>query len=457
MLLDRTLGLLEDSCGRAFAQARSGRRAAELGLGTLCSFGRRTLSRSICAVGRQFQDWSADYKVFSRSPWEADGLFDPVLEEYLARYPHGPVCGALDDTKLRKRGRKVKTAFWQRDPLSPPFHVNLLRGLRFMQASLLFAHYREGEFPARGIPVRFVECPAVKKPGKRADEEQRRAYRRAAKKHNLSTQSLAMIRGLRTRIDALGGVRRPVLLAVDGSLCNRTLFRAELERVELVGRCRKDARLCFPAAAGSRRRYAAERFTPEAVRKDPNVPWRTVRIHFGGRKRKVRYKEVRDVLWKRGGGQRRLRLFVIAPQPYRTSPHSRTDYHDPAYLLATDRYTLAKRLIQCYFDRWQIEVNHREEKDTLGVGQAQVWATKSVPRQPAFAVACYSLLLLAALQEFGPGRPDACVPLPKWRKNARRPSALDLIALLRKEIHETSVSSGLRQQITQNLAPYAYT
>jgi hypothetical protein len=27
-------------------------------------------------------------------------------------------------------------------------------------------------------------------------------------------------------------------------------------------------------------------------------------------------------------------------------------------------------LLQIYFYRWQIEVNHREEKDTIGVGQA---------------------------------------------------------------------------------------
>jgi hypothetical protein len=44
-------------------------------------------SRSICAVGRQHQDWSADYKVFSRSPWDADQMFTPVAKEYLLRYP----------------------------------------------------------------------------------------------------------------------------------------------------------------------------------------------------------------------------------------------------------------------------------------------------------------------------------------------------------------------------------
>jgi hypothetical protein len=103
-------------------------------------------------------------------------------------------------------------------------------------------------------------------------------------------------------------------------------------------------------------------------------------------------------------------------------------------LLTTDLDTPAPKLIQIYLDRWQIEVNHREEKDTLGVGQAQLWNEKAVPRQPVLAVAAYSALLLAALKAFGAQRGPPYAPLPKWRsKRPRRPSALDLIARLRHE------------------------
>ena len=94
----------------------------------------------------------------------------------------------------------------------------------------------------------------------------------------------------------------------------------------------------------------------------------------------------------------------------------------------------ARDLPQIYFDRWQIEVNHREEKDTLGVGQARLWNPAAVPKQPALAVASYSALLLASLLAFGPERGAACAPLPKWRKRAKRPSCLDLVTLLRKEM-----------------------
>jgi hypothetical protein len=58
----------------------------------------------------------------------------------------------------------------------------------------------------------------------------------------------------------------------------------------------------------------------------------------------------------------------------------------------------------------------------------------SVPKQPVLAVASYSALLLASLQAFGAQRGPEYAELPKWRRNARRPSCLDLITLLRKEM-----------------------
>ena len=110
-------------------------------------------------------------------------------------------------------------------------------------------------------------------------------------------------------------------------------------------------------------------------------------------------------------------------------------YRNPAYLLTTDLKSPANQLLQIYFDRWQIEVNHREEKDTLGVGQAQLWNVTSVPKQPVLAVAAYSALMLASLKAFGKERGTAYAELPKWRgRQPRRPSCLDMITLLRKEM-----------------------
>jgi len=87
-------------------------------------------------------------------------------------------------------------------------------------------------------------------------------------------------------------------------------------------------------------------------------------------------------------------------------------YRKPAFLLTTDLQDSVKQLLQIYFDRWQIEVNHRDEKDTLGVGQAQLWNVKAVPKQPVLTVAAYSALLLASLIAFGAERGPPMQPCP---------------------------------------------
>ena len=92
----------------------------------------------------------------------------------------------------------------------------------------------------------------------------------------------------------------------------------------------------------------------------------------------------------------------------------------------------------------------------MGVGQAQVRSPQSVARQPVFAVAGYSILLLAGLLEFGPERTEEYLPLPKWRReNTKRPSILDLIPVMRKEINETCDSDSRHSKIYKNIAKYS--
>jgi hypothetical protein len=231
-----------------------------------------------------------------------------------------------------------------------------------------------------------------------------------------------------------GARSRSWCLAADGSFCNRTCLRAPRDRTELIARARKDARLCGRAPQPSRRFYDSPTFTPEQVRQDDAQPWKQTKLFYGGKRRKLRYKERGAVYWRRAGGQIPLRLLVVAPTPYRKRKSSKLYYRQPAYLLTTDLKNSAKQLLQIYFDRWQIEVNHREEKDTLGVGQAQLWNVQAVPKQPVLVVAAYSALLLASLQTFGIERGQAYHPLPKWRRHAHRPSCLDLVTLLRQEM-----------------------
>ena len=418
-----------------FPQQRTTHRAIRQALGSLVCLGRRCLTRIIWTNGGQDQSWSAEYFLHSRCQWEPQQLFRPILKGALDYCPQRLVGVAMDDTRLRKTGRSIPQAFYQRDPLGPPFHVNLMLGLRFLQASLLVPLHRTSPVGARALPIRFQEVSRVKRPGKKSTEEMQQQYREAAKQKNLSRSFVEMGKQLRMEMDQAGGHNKVLVLAGDGSFCNRTCFGDIPERSVLLVRARKDSKLCFRAPAGSRRFYAEEKFTPLQVRQDEARTYKTTKIFYGGKRRKVRYKEVTGVYWQRGAKQTPLRLIIIAATPYRKSKSKRLYYRDPAYLLTTDLTSSVKQLLQIYFDRWQIEVNHREEKDTLGVGQAQLWNATSVPKQPVLAVAAYSALLLASLIAFGAERGAAYASLPKWRRSARRPSCLDLITLLRKEMN----------------------
>jgi hypothetical protein len=425
-------------------QRRSLERTTALGVGLLCGLGRRTITRAIGFQGNTQKDWSADYKMFSRSPWKARELFAPILRHALAKHQPERILFTMDDTRTWRTGQRVPFTQWHRDPMGPPFATNLRWGHRFLQASLVLPLYRpDGHTGARSVPVRWEMAPVVKKPGKGATAEELATYREAKRTQNLSHQFVSMVKELRGHLNETGHAERWLGVVGDGSFCNRTVLAEDWngQQVSLVVRCRKDLKLCKRARESGRRFFGQRKFTPEQVRRwDGLAAWAQASIFHGGRYRSVRYKELRDVYWQSGAKKKPLRLIVLASTGYRTSKHSRRQYHKPAYLLTTDLHTPVALLIQDYFDRWAIEVNHRDEKQILGVGEAQVWNEQSVSKVPALLVAMYSWLLLSSLECYGPTRTNDYLPLPKWRGRANRASCQDMVALLRQQLAEAGTT-----------------
>jgi hypothetical protein len=268
-----------------FPQRRTYRRGVRQALGSLVCLGRRCLSRIIWTNGGQQRSWGAEYFLHSRCQWQPQQLFQPILKRALRYCPQRLVGVAVDDTRVRKTGRSIVQAFYQRDPMSPPFHVNLTLGLRFLQASLLLPLHRTAQVGTRALPVRFEEVSRVKRPGKKASEEMQKQYRAAVKQQNLSQRFVAMGEQLRRELDQAGGGNKILVLTGDGSFCNRTCFRQIPERSVLLVRARKDARLCFRAPAHSHRFYAVEKYNTEQVRKEDARPWKATKIFYGGKRR----------------------------------------------------------------------------------------------------------------------------------------------------------------------------
>jgi hypothetical protein len=449
MKLLETFDALIGSWRDIFSQQRTFERARRLTFGLITCLRVHLTSTAICASGRQFQDWSADYRICSRAPWEPRQLFDVVLDYLpdLLPSPEAPVLAALDDTILKKTGRRIPGVKILRDPMSPPFHVNFCYGLRFVQVSALVSP-RDTVGPARALPVRFDFAPPAHKPNKNASTEVWDQYQEEQKRRTLSWAGVDAIVSLRASLDERSATRdRQLIVSGDGSYTNRNVMRQLPQRTTYIGRARKDVKLHYALPASSEkppgrpRRYGPVAPTPEAVLKDESIPVVKVQCFAAGQLREIPVKALRLVYWRKTGADMPLQMVVIKPLGYRLRNGSKLLYRQPAFLVCTDPHLDLTTLVQAYIHRWEIECNHRDEKSLLGVAQGQVWNANSVRRLPALQVAGYSLLLLSSILSSGFQRTHEYLPLPKWRRQSIRPSLLDLLALLRDQIFATAVDS----------------
>ena len=383
----------------------------------------------ISTSGSQFQDWSASYRLLSQARFQVPALFSGLRSRYLECLPESaPLCISVDDSLLPKCGTKISGVSWQRDPQGPPFQTNLIRAQRVLQFSAILP--LPDSAAVRGIPIDFLHTPTAPKLKSNATDEQKQERKKLAEQLNLSQRALDQLQLHR----ADWGTRRPILLS-DARFTTKRFLTGLPDEVTLIGRIRKDAKLFYPPTqqpdTGHPRWYGEDCPTPEQIRQDDSIPWQTVRIHAAGADHDCRIKVVDAVLW-RPAGPRLLRLVIIAPLHYRPHKAARLLYRDPAYLICTDPQLAPELVVQYYFWRWDIEVNFREEKSLLGVGDPQVRNPHASASWPAFQVAIYALLLLAAARS----RATDQLPLPKWRARHKpeRISTQRLLQNLRCEV-----------------------
>lgn len=385
-------------------------------------------------------------------------LFAPVRQALTSRLaPGAPLVTALDDTRLRKSGRKTHGVKYTRDPLGPPFHVNFIKAQRFLQISM--ASPAENGM-ARMIPIDFAHAPSPQKPRPGTDKEAFAQFR--ATQHAMALPKVAAdhLLHLRNAMDAEGEQDRALWSVVDGGYTNGTFLKHLPTRTLVVGRIRSDAKLYhLPAPSngkpGRNRVYGPRAPTPEELRQDDAVPWQQVEAFAAGKTHQFRIKTLTPVRWRSAGKDHDLRMIVIAPLGYRLTRQSRLLYRKPAFLICTDAQASLQQVLQSYIWRWDIEVNFRDEKTLMGVGQAQVRHENSVEQVPALAVAAYAMLLTSATQTYGPSGTPNTLPPPKWQREKRqRASTQSLLNTLRHELWARSIHfSGFVTSDPQNTKP----
>ena len=371
----------------------------------------------------------------------------------------------MDDTRIKKKGRKIHGASWTRDPLGPPFHTNFIWGQRFLQLSLALPE-RSDLGMTRAIPIGFHHTPSLKKPKKKAPKEDWDKWKVESKKHAVPAVGIKKVKTLRNQLDAMGQKHRKLILSVDGGFTNITCIKNLPHRCDLIGRIRKDAKIFRPVEPtnkpqrGRKRIYGDQLPTPNEIRQDKDIPWQQVKAFAAGKVHEFDVKVVDNIRWK-GAGDKQIRLIIVRPLAYRLSKKSRLLYRDPAYIITTSTDLSIEETLQNFVWRWEIELNFRDEKTLLGIGQAQVREKNAASRVPAFLVAAYSYLQISIHKEYGFKQPEAILN-PKWQTNKKykRFTTQKMIGLFRAQLWSEALGinnlSSFKDKSTSFMKPILF-
>lgn len=399
----------------AFRQERPYQRAVALVFGELFAFARHTVTQTLLALGLSDTDWTAFYRLFSRPRFEEVRLAGCLFGETLAQCsPDEPYVAGIDGTQVPRTSHKLPGSSWLRAPRTPVFKKGIHRAQRFLHGAWLpavVAGY------TRAIPLRFLPAfPAKARPAEAPPCKEWEA-------------GLAFIGWLRQQLDAAGRAGQRLVVLADGAFDTLGLWQSLPGRVTLLVRTAKNRRLRHlpPVTTGRGRplKYGLAAPQPQdwlKKRKGFQKTWVDVR----GRQFALRYRVLGPYLREQAPA-RPLFLIVIGGATWQAGKREpKRARRQPAFYLVNAEahgagWTLplpAPVLLAWIWQRWELEVAHREMKGSFGVGQKQCWNRRSAVVSVQWSVWVYAVLVLAGYRTWGwlggPKRPE------RWWPGAQR-------------------------------------
>lgn len=400
----------------AFGQERPYQRAVALVLGWLAAFGRHTITQVLLALGLGDADWTAFYRLFSRRRLDYEALTACLLAQTLdLSDPAQPYLVALDATQAPRHSRTMPGTSWWRHPATAPFRRGLHRAQRFLHLTWLPLPAASGY--SRAVPVRFdpaFPAKAVAAPG-----------------HPPCTEwaaGVAARRWLRTTLDGRGRRRQRVLGIADAVYSAAALWAALPPRVTLLARCAKNRALfALPGPYGGRgrpRTYGDRQPAPASwprQRRD----WQRTEAPVRGRSGPLTFRVEGPVLLE---GAAACPLFLLVVKGCDRQVAGKRVRRKPAFWLVNavrDRrggWRLpwpAAQLLGWAWQRWEVEVAHRELKTSFGLGEPRCWSGYGAVLSVPWTVWVYAVLVLAGIRAWGLGRGPVAPPGRWWRGGGR--------------------------------------
>lgn len=415
----------------AVQQTRCFDRLRALVVGSVLTVARPTITSLMAALGLTDADWSAFYRLFSAGRLEYDPLTHCFLGETLAEIPpEEPYVAALDGTQLPRASQRMPGTAWLKAPRTPPFKPGIHRAQRYLHLAALLPRWRGY---SRALPLRFVPAfPPKAVPG-------------AAAPCTEWAAGLAQLAWLRAELDAAGREEQALLALADGSFEVVDLWTALPERVSVLARtaCNRVLYALPPADAHRNRRYGDRAPRPQDWLADADG-WQHTTIVVRGRALPLTYR-VEGPYVRQGAAVRPLFLLVVRGVAAGQGHHHHRR-RDPAYYVVNavrqDDGTWAlplpaEEVLAWAWQRWEIEVAHREMKSDAGVGAAQCWTPTGTVRAAQWQAWAYAVGVLAGYRAWGYDRhPAAARPAGLWWGGAPRWSLATLWRGYRLALHD---------------------
>jgi hypothetical protein len=382
-------------------------------LGQVFAFARHTISQVLLTLGVTEQDWSAWYRLFSAPRVDLDALTAELVRQTLSEIAaSGPYVVAIDGVQVPRWSLRMPGTSWLKAPRTPTWKPGIHRAQRFFHLAALLPITRSGY--SRALPLRWT--PAFP-PKAVASRTAPRTEPQAA---------AAELAWLRSQLDAAGRAGQDLLAVADGAYNTAALWMGLPERTTLVARCAKNRALFrLPEPEPQRRRGAPRKYGERA----PVPPawlheragWQHALVPVRGRSIPLRYRVEGPFLVKLAP-TRPLFLLVVAgvrqPRVRREATFwlvSAVPTEDGGWALPRP----APELLGWAWQRWEIEVCHRELKSGFGLGEPQCWNATATEVMTAWQAWAYAVLVLAGVRAWGlEGAP--LHPPARWWPGASR-------------------------------------
>jgi hypothetical protein len=434
-LVKELLDMLQASRA-GFGQERVYRRAMLLVLAEVMSFGSHHVTDLLRSVGLVEEDWTAWYRLLQKPSRMQEARLGQALVEQT--WPHVEEAGlyvvGIDSTSVPRNSQRMEGTSWHKCPRNPPWRVGIHRAQRFLNLSWL-APMEQGY--SRAIPLRWLPCFPEK------------AVRREHAAQLEQQTGVDALRWLRQVLDQQDRAT-PVLCLADGSY-DRPDFWTPLPAgtVALVRTAKNRVLKHLPpayAGRGRRRKYGERAPAPQAYLSE-REGWQTFHLTARGHERRMVARvegpflrdrmahtplmlvAVRGQVWQRAGRKpRREPVFYLVNAVYR----------DEQWQLPLPLETL----LAWAWQRWELEVVHREVKSGFGLGDKQCFHPHAAVASVQWSAWVYSLLTLTTYRRLGaattPKRPTA------WQRHTRRWTLQTVLDAFRRELMTFSDFSWLR-------------